>query len=76
MGQHPLDRRRIPDHRQDTTPPATITPQYSILNPDYTPNEATASRLGWKLLDPGHRDVEPAQQQPAPTQEDGTSTRR
>ncbi|MBL8901114.1 MAG: collagen-like protein [Planctomycetes bacterium] len=23
-----------------------------ILNPDYTPNEATAARLGWKLEDP------------------------
>jgi len=23
-----------------------------ILNPDYTPNEATAKRLGWKLKDP------------------------
>ena len=23
-----------------------------ILNPDYTPNEATAQRLGWKLIDP------------------------
>ena len=22
-----------------------------ILNPDYTPNEATAQRLGWKLVD-------------------------
>jgi hypothetical protein len=24
-----------------------------ILRPDYTPNEATAERLGWRLLDPG-----------------------
>jgi hypothetical protein len=22
-----------------------------ILNPDYTPNEETAARLGWRLLD-------------------------
>jgi hypothetical protein len=25
--------------------------QNGILNPDYTPNEATAARLGWKLLE-------------------------
>lgn len=29
-----------------------------ILNPDFTPNEATAARLGWKLLDKDHPDAE------------------
>jgi len=29
-----------------------------VLNPDYTPNEATAARLGWKLKEPGEIPVE------------------
>jgi hypothetical protein len=29
-----------------------------ILNPDYTPNEATAERLGWKLIEPDDIPVE------------------
>ena len=30
-----------------------------ILNSDYTPNEATAARLGWKLADLADPDIDP-----------------
>jgi hypothetical protein len=39
-----------------------------ILNPDYTPNEATAARLGWTLLEAGEmpRDgIAPVRAEPA-----------
>ena len=29
-----------------------ILVENGILNPDFTPNEATAAKLGWKLVDP------------------------
>ncbi len=38
-GQYPKELRDILVHN-------------GVLNPDYTPNEATAAKLGWKLKDP------------------------
>jgi len=40
-----------------------------ILNPDYTPNEETAARLGWKLLEP---DDVPVEERWWPTDDEGT----
>ena len=57
----------IPRHRDEPFLPQLpesvrqLMVDSGILNPDYTPNEATAARLGWTLVDRPDDDPEPAQ---------------
>jgi hypothetical protein len=48
----PYGTQYRPGHRR-------ILVESGILNPDFTPNEETAARMGWTLRDPGPRDVVP-----------------
>jgi hypothetical protein len=45
------EQRGVPFGTQYPKALRDILVQNGILNPDYTPNEATAARLGWDLLD-------------------------
>jgi hypothetical protein len=53
----PFGTQFRPGHRQ-------ILVDNGILNPDFTPNERTAARMGWKLRDPRPEERHPAA--PAP----------
>ncbi|MCP3995925.1 MAG: hypothetical protein GY722_12805 [bacterium] len=57
------DKRGLPFGEQFPEAYRSILVDNGILNPDHTPNEETAARLGWTLNEPSHEELANARSQ-------------